>query len=145
VSVALRYRCGIATESENLTMTRRILALPLALAALAPADVARAGDTDAPVAEIVTFRLISGTTGPAFLAAARATGPLLAAEPGFLSRHLSQGADGTWTDHVTWASLPEAEAAASRIMSAPEAQPFLAAIDPASIVMRHEPILMTME
>ena len=126
-------------------MTRPILALPLALAALAPADAARAGDAATLVAEIVTFRLAPGTTDPAFLAAASATGPLLAAEAGFLSRRLSRGADGTWTDHVTWTSLPEAAAAAGRIMDAPEAQPFLAAIDPASITMRHEPILMTME
>ncbi len=126
-------------------MTRLILALPLALAAFAPADAARAGDAATPVAEIVTFRLVPGTTEPDFLAAARATGPLLAAEAGFLSRRLSKGADGTWTDHVTWGSLPEAEAAGERIMAAPEAQSFLMAIDPASIVMRHEPILMTME
>jgi hypothetical protein len=126
-------------------MTRLILALPLALAALAPADAARSGDAAAPVAEIVTFRLAPGTTDPAFLDAARATGQLLAAEPGFLSRRLSRGADGTWTDHVTWASLTDAESAATRIMAAPEAQPFLAAIDPASIALRHEPILMTME
>ena len=126
-------------------MTRLLLALPLALAGLAPADTACAGGAAPPVAEIVTFRLAPGMTDPAFLDAARATGSLLAAEPGFLSRRLSKGADGTWTDHVTWTSLSEAEAAADRIMAAPEAQPFLAAIDPASISMRHEPILMTME
>jgi hypothetical protein len=126
-------------------MTRPLLALPLAALALAPADAARGGDPTGPVAEIVTFRLAAGVTEAAFLAAARATGPLLAAEPGFLSRRLSQGADGAWTDHVAWTGLGEAGAAAARIMEAPAAAPFLAAIDPASIVMRHEPILMTME
>jgi hypothetical protein len=84
-------------------MTRLILALPLALAALAPADTARAGGAG-PVAEIVTFHLAPDTSEAAFLDAARATEPLLAAEPGFLSRRLSRGADGRWTDHVTWAS-----------------------------------------
>jgi predicted component of type VI protein secretion system len=126
-------------------MTRLILALPVALAALAPADAARAGGADRPIAEIVTFRLAPGVTDPAFLDAARATGALLATEPGFLSRRLSKGADGAWTDHVAWTSLAEAQAAATRIMTAPEAQPFLVAIDPASIVMRHEPILFAME
>jgi hypothetical protein len=125
-------------------MTRLILALPLALAALAPADAARAG-ADGPVAEIVTFRLAPGTTEPAFLAAARATGPLLAGAPGFVSRRLSKGADGRWTDHVAWASHAEAEAAAERILSDPAAAPFLAAIDPASIEMRHEALLWTAE
>ena len=126
-------------------MTRLILALPLALAALAPADTARGGDAAGPVAEIVTFRLAAGVGETSFLEAARATGPLLAAEPGFLSRRLSKGADGAWTDHVAWTSLAEAKAAAARVMEAPGAAPFLMAIDPASIVMRHEPILMTME
>jgi hypothetical protein len=84
-------------------------------------------------------------TDPAFLDAARATGVLLDAEPGFLSRRLSRGADGSWTDHVVWAGRTEAEAAAARIMSAPAARPFLMAIDPASIAMRHEPILILAE
>jgi hypothetical protein len=126
-------------------MTRLILALPLTLAALAPADAARGGDTAGPVAEIVTFRLAAGVGEASFLEAARATGPLLAAEPGFLSRRLSRGADGEWTDHVAWTSLAEAHAAAARVMEAPAAAPFLMAIDPASIVMRHERVLMTME
>jgi len=129
-------------------MTRLILALPLALAALAPADTARAGASGpatGAVAEIVTFRLAPGTSEAAFLDAARATQPLLAGEPGFLSRRLSKGTDGRWTDHVAWASLDQAEAAARRVMADPAAQPFLMAIDPASIAMRHEPILMTAE
>jgi hypothetical protein len=126
-------------------MTRLILALPLALAALAPAGAARGGEAPGPVAEIVTFRLAAGVTEASFLEAARATGPRLAAEPGFLSRRLSKGADGSWTDHVAWTGLSEAEAAAARIMEDPAAAAFLMAIDPASITMRHEPILMTME
>ena len=125
-------------------MTRLLIALPFALAALAPADAARGADAG-PVTEIVTFRLAAGISEKAFLTAARATGPLLAAEPGFVSRRLSRGEDGTWTDHVAWTDLARAEAAARRIMAAPAAAPFLMAIDPASIVMRHERLLMTME
>jgi hypothetical protein len=127
-------------------MTRLFPALPRFVAALAPADTAR-GAEPAPgrVAEIVTFRLAPGMSDAAFLDAARATGPLLAGEPGFLSRRLSRGADGRWTDHVAWASLAQAEAAAARVMAHPAARPFLVAIDPASIAMRHEPVLMTME
>jgi hypothetical protein len=123
-------------------MTHLILALPLAL--LAPADAARGGNA-APVAEIVTFRLDPGATETEFLDAARATGDLLATEPGFVSRRLSKGADGRWTDHVAWTDMAQAEAAAARIMTDPAAAPFLAAIDHASIVMRHEALLMTME
>jgi hypothetical protein len=125
-------------------MKSLILSLPLAAMAFCPPDAARGAETAAPVAEIVTFRLAPGVTEAAFLAAARATGPLLAAEPGFLSRRLSQGTDGAWTDHVAWTGLAAAEAAAARIMEAAQAQPFLMAIDPASIVMRHERLQMTM-
>ena len=125
-------------------MTRLLIALPFALAALAPADAARGADAG-PVTEIVTFRLAADISEEAFLTAARATGPLLAAEPGFVSRRLSRGEDGTWTDHVAWTDLARAEAAAQRIMAAPAAAPFLTSIDPASIVMRHERLLMTME
>ena len=125
-------------------MTLLIRLLPAALLALAPADALRAGPPDAPVAEIVTFRLDTATPEAAFLAAARATGPLLAAAPGFVSPRLSRGADGTWTDHVEWSSLAEAEAAARAILSDPAAGPFLAAIDPSTIVMRHEALHWTL-
>ena len=123
-------------------MTRLIRRLPAALLAFAPADAARAGSADRRVAEIVTFRLAAATPEAAFLDAARATGPLLATVPGFVSRRLSRGADGTWTDHVEWAS--RAEAAARAVTSDPAAGPFLAAIDPDSIVMRHASLLWTL-
>jgi hypothetical protein len=124
-------------------MTRLTRLLPAALLAFAPADVARGDAADGWVAEIVTFRLLTATSEGAFLNAARATGPLLAAAPGFVSRRLSRGPDGTWTDHVEWTSLAHAEAAADAIMKDPAAGPFLAAIDPATIVMRHEALLWT--
>jgi hypothetical protein len=124
-------------------MTRLIPLLPAALP-FAPADAARAGAADGSVAEIVTFRLAGATPEAGFLEAARATGPLLAAAPGFVSRRLSRGPDGTWTDHVEWSSFAAAEAAARAIMSNPAAGPFLAAIDPASIVMRHEALVWTL-
>jgi hypothetical protein len=125
-------------------MTRLLLDLPLAAAAFAPADAAR-GEGPAAVAEIVTFRLARGVTEPAFLDAARATGALLDAAPGFVARRLSKGADGRWTDHVIWTDMPRAEAAAAHVMSDPAAAPFLAAIDPASVEMRHEVLLWTLE
>ena len=111
--------------------------LPLAFIAFAPVDVARAGGSGA-VAEIVTFRLAPGTAEAAFLDAARALDPVLRAAPGFSSRRLSCGDDGNWTDHVEWRSLHDATTAAADIMTRPEAAPFMSAIDPATIAMRHE-------
>ena len=112
----------------------------LAALALAPTDIARA-DAAGPVAEVVTFRLAPGTTEAGFLAAARATGPLAARQPGFLARTLSRGADGRWTDHVLWASSAAAQAAAAAVMADPAFAPFLAAIDPEGMDLRHEAVV----
>jgi hypothetical protein len=94
-------------------------------------------DQAKPVAEIVTFRLLAGVDQASFLEAARKTDALFAQPTSYLSRYLSCDAAGTWTDHVEWTSASEAEAGGKLIMSDPAAQPFLAAIDPASIIMRH--------
>lgn len=116
------------------------------LVLLAPADALRAGGAGTgPVAEIVTFRLAAGVSDDAFLAAARATQGFVEAAPGFVSRRLSRGGDGTWTDHVEWASKDQAKAAAEALMADPAALPFLQAIDPDSVAMRHEALLMRMD
>ena len=114
-----------------------------AMLALAPAGAAGAGGS-APaltVAEVVTFRLADGMTEAAFRAAAAATVPLAARQPGFIARTLSRGDDGRWTDHVLWADRAAAEAAAATVMADPVAAPFIAAIDMDSVVMRHETVL----
>lgn len=122
----------------------RILpALMFTLCAL-PADLAGAGGAD-PVLEVVSFRLTPGTTDAAFLAAARATEAPLRRQPGFLARQLTRAGDGTWTDHVTWASLPQAMAAAEAMMAEPAFGPFVALIDPSSMQMRHDTILWRMD
>ncbi len=122
----------------------RILpALMVTLCAL-PADIARAGG-GAPVLEVVSFRLIQGTTDAAFLAAAHATEAPLRRQPGFLTRQLTRAEDGTWTDHVTWATHGQAMAAAKAMMAEPAFGPFIALIDPASMQMRHDTILWRMD
>lgn len=122
---------------------RLLPALALTLL-LAPADAARAGG-DGPVLEVVTFRLVAGTTKDQFLAAARATESPLHRQPGFVSRRLTLAEDGTWTDLVTWASLPQAHQAAQVMMAEPAFQPFMAMIDMGSVQMRHDQILWQMD
>jgi hypothetical protein len=102
-------------------------------------------EANGPVAEIVTFRLIPGADETVFLAAARATRAPVAAQPGFLRRSLSRDESGLWTDYVEWADLPSALAAAEAVVALPEFAPFGAAIDPDGMVMRHAPVLMSME
>jgi len=71
--------------------------------------------TNAPstaVAEIVTFELNPGVTDDAFLALMRPSEGFTSYAPGFVSRKLSKGADGAWTDYVVWGSMEAAKDAA---------------------------------
>jgi hypothetical protein len=125
----------------------RTLILARALPLFCPAD-ARAGGgtgtTGGPVAEIVTFHLTPGSDEADFLAAARATEPPVAALPGFLRRVLSRDDTGLWTDHVEWADLASAEAAAQAVMAMPEFGPFAGFIDPSGMTMRHARVMWAM-
>jgi hypothetical protein len=96
------------------------------------------------VAEIVTFRLLPGTDEAAFLAAARATEAIVAAQPGFRRRSLSRDGAGLWTDYLEWASKPAALNAAQVVMSEPAFAPFAAMIDPQGMEMRHAPVVWQM-
>ncbi len=87
--------------------------------------------------ELVTFRLNPGTDRGAFLAAAKGTEALVRRQPGFLSRMLTEGEDGTWADIVTWAGPADAAAAAEAVMTDPGFTPFLMMIDGASVRMSH--------
>ena len=91
--------------------------------------------------ELVTFRLIPGTDRAAFLANARRTEAVVRRQPGFQARMLTEGADGTWSDIVTWASHANAMAAASVIMSDPDFAPFGAMIDGPSVQMTHSTLV----
>ncbi|MGL6210379.1 MAG: antibiotic biosynthesis monooxygenase family protein [Paracoccaceae bacterium] len=112
---------------------------------LSPADLARGGGTEGPVMEIVSFRLLPGTDLGAFLDAARATEDLLARQPGFVRRHLLQETSGRWTDLVEWHSLADAHRAAELVMQSPDFGPFVAAINPPTIEMRHVPVIWQMD
>jgi hypothetical protein len=92
------------------------------------------------VAEIVRFALIPGADPTEFVAAAQAVNSWLQTRPGWQARCLSQGADGTWCDHVLWADMASAEQTAAAMMSEPALGPFMALIDPASIQMEHHMI-----
>ena len=120
----------------------------LALTALPclPADSARAAShISQPVAEIVTFRLADGTTTEQFIETAKATRTFVAAAPGFVSRQLTRGEDGTWTDYIIWADMASAKQMAAAFMEEPSVVPFMQAIDPESVVMRHENVQWQMQ
>ncbi|MGB7407980.1 MAG: hypothetical protein WA908_05700 [Pontixanthobacter sp.] len=95
------------------------------------------------VIECVTFRLIDGTDPLGFARIAEDLNTWISRQPGFIARALSCAADGEWIDHVTWASMEDAEAAAAKLEQAPEAGPFMSAIKPASVTMRHAALTVT--
>jgi hypothetical protein len=124
----------------------RFVTFPLfaGLVAFAPEGMARGETTAGPVMEIVTFRLIPGITDATFLAAARNTEAVVAAQPGFVRRSLLRNEAGLWTDMVEWHSLTAAHTAAEMLMADPAFAPFGGAIDMTSLSMRHVPILWQM-
>ena len=96
--------------------------------------------TKAAIAEIVTFKLLPGTSPQAFAEAATAIGPFLRENGAACARTLSEGPDGVWTDHITWTSLEAAKAAGAQIMELPAAAPMMQMIDPEGVQMHHAPI-----
>ncbi len=89
------------------------------------------------VMETVTFKLIDGVSREDFAQAANAMSDWILNQPGFVSRRLSIGADGTWVEQVEWASMHDAKEAAAAIGGAQDNLPFLKCIDGASVQMRH--------
>jgi len=66
------------------------------------------------VIEIVSFRVKPGISDEAFLKPNEPVEAFLRAQSGFVGRHLSKNDDGQWFDHVEWASLEQAHAAAQK-------------------------------
>lgn len=94
------------------------------------------------VIEIVSFKLAAGVSQAQFETAAEGASAFISAWPGFVRRRLSVDAEGTWTDHVEWRSMADAEAAAIAIGGAEGVQDFLAAIDMSSIAMAHADLIL---
>ena len=89
------------------------------------------------VIETVTFRLSDGASPEAFLAAAHDATAFMTDCPGFLRRRLSLQSNGTWIEHIEWAGLADAQAAAARIGTDERARAFVRAIDGPSVVLNH--------
>ena len=97
------------------------------------------------VAEIVTFSLNAGISDAEFVALSQSSQAFVAAAPGFLTRQLSKGEDGTWTDYVLWADADTAHAAAAQFPEQDFAPALIAAIDPATVKLRHEAVTWAMQ
>ncbi|SEK71171.1 hypothetical protein [Pacificibacter marinus] len=93
------------------------------------------------IVETVTFRSFAGGNPQAVAQASNAMTPFLVRQTGFISRRLPVGDDGIWLDHVQWANMDAAQAAAKAISSAPKAETLLALIDIQSATMRHDTLI----
>jgi antibiotic biosynthesis monooxygenase (ABM) superfamily enzyme len=99
---------------------------------------------DAIVIETVMFRIIDGVREDDFLSAAEQSNEFVAACPGFVRRRLSREENGAWIDHVEWASMADAKAAAARIGADERARAFVRAIDGASVTLMHSELKLSL-
>jgi hypothetical protein len=96
------------------------------------------------VAETVTFRLNAGVSPAQFLSLSKASEAFVRANPGFVFRRLSSGADGSWTDTVIWQDMQTALKVAESFGQQDFAPALMAAIVPDTVTIRHETIHWTM-
>ncbi len=87
--------------------------------------------------ECALFRSAPGVPDTDLLAASAAVQDWLVRQPGYRSRLLARGAEGEWLDLVIWESLEDAERAAAAIGSCPGIGPFMQAMDPATVQLKH--------
>lgn len=87
--------------------------------------------------ETVTFRLNAGVSRDAFASAAKSISDFAAKRDGFIARRLSVGEDGLWIEHIEWASLAAAKAAAAAIGTEPTLAPVMGMIDGPSVSLYH--------
>lgn len=93
--------------------------------------------------ETVTFKLNDGVDGEGFAKSAEAITKFAQKQDGFIARRLSVGADGLWIEHIEWETLEAAQAAAAQIGQEPSLESCMKAIDPASVVLHHTTLEIT--
>jgi hypothetical protein len=96
------------------------------------------------VAETVTFKLNKGVSPEQFLSLSKASEAFVRANPCFIFRRLSSGADGSWTDTVIWQDMQTALEVADSFGQQDFAPALMAAIAPDTVSIRHETIHWTM-
>ena len=89
------------------------------------------------VMEIVSFKLIAGTSDEAFLEANENLNLWVQQQPGFETRRLLKQHDDSWMDVIQWTTLEEAQTAGEKIMQELGDSPCMAMINPESVVMNH--------
>ena len=116
----------------------------LAAVAIATAPTLATADEKSPdgtsptaaVVEVVTLQLADGVTAEQFAPVDRAVeDEHVSRQPGFVSREVAAGDDGSWLVIVHWASIEEAQASMDSFASASAAARFMEMIDTESMRM----------
>lgn len=97
--------------------------------------------SNAQVAEIVTFCLKEGVSDSDYLALNQTSHAYISYARGFVSRRLSKGADGSWTDYTVWQSMADARAAQAGFMAQDFAPAMVGAINGDTLRMQHQEVL----
>ncbi len=92
------------------------------------------------VMETVSFQLKPASTRDAFVQSSAQVNTWARAQPGFQSRALSSGDDGTWVDTVFWDSAQAAQQASALFMQDLAQSAFMAMIDPTTVQMAHRTV-----
>jgi hypothetical protein len=133
----LAFQSGKGTKMKKIVPTIAA-AIVVASTHAQAAGCAQSQSAAVGLVEIVQFRLASGVTRDAFLAAASKTTPELCATKGFIGRTLLEGEDGKWTDYVQWVSADDAQAAMAGSAEKAALKDFIISIDPDSMVLSYQ-------
>lgn len=128
-------------------MTRLFLTAGMIVATFATGAMAQdcpeSSDAEFGIIEIVQFRLADGVDRDEFITAAANTMPALCDTDGFIGRVLSEGEDGSWTDHVRWTDADAAQAAMAGSMENEALLPFIMSVDPDTMTLTYQtPIVL---
>jgi len=96
------------------------------------------------VLELVTFKLLEGTSEQAFLTENENLNHWVKSQPGFEYRALAKTDDGSWTDTVFWQDMASAKAAQENFTKQKSLEGMLKLLDMASVKVEHQNI-MTMQ
>jgi hypothetical protein len=97
-----------------------------------------------PTLELVTFRLLRGSSEQ-FVDANASINDWLKRQPGFVSRHLAERADGSFLDIVFWQSHEAALAASAKMMEEMAQDEAMTMIDPMGLEMNHASIRLSVD
>lgn len=97
--------------------------------------------SNAHIAEVVNFQLNSGVDDAACMAVVAKIGAWASGEPGFVSRQVSHGEDGTWVDVTVWDNKANAEASQASFMEQDFAMEMIGMIQKESFSMIQRPVV----